>query len=209
MSIRQFLGSSLIFIFVGIPLYGQAPVNAPRVAIAVRTDHPPKIDGTLNDPVWSGAPVMREFRQKEPLETQPATEKTEVRILFDSRHIYFGIYCHDDAPKSIVASELRRDLSQDLDDNFAIIIDPTLSHRNGYIFEVNPLGTQRDGEVVEEQAPPPPDSIVDASWDGLWNSAARVTSDGWTATIEIPFSTLNFHGGSDVTWGINFRRFIR
>ena len=210
MSFRQVFHRLLsILVFAPISLYGQAPVNPGRVAVAVRTEHAPKIDGTLNDPVWSAAPVVGDFRQKEPLETQPATEKTEIRILFDSRRIYFGIYCHDSAPKSIVASELRRDLSQDLDDNFAIIIDPTLSHRNGYIFEVNPLGTQRDGEVVEEQAPPPPDSIVDASWDGLWNSAAKITSDGWTATIEIPFSTLNFHGGSDVTWGINFRRFIR
>jgi hypothetical protein len=108
-----------------------------------------------------------------------------------------------------VATQLRRDLSQDLDDNFAILIDPTLSHRNGYIFQINALGTQRDGEVVEEQAPPQTDSIVDPSWDGLWISAAKITQDGWTATVEIPFSTLNFRGGSEVTWGVNFRRFIR
>ena len=179
------------------------------MAVAVRTDRPPKLDGTLNDPVWSAAPVIADFRQREPLETQPATERTEVRILFDSRHIYFGIYCHDTSPKSVVATQLRRDLSQDLDDNFAIVIDPTLGHRNGYVFEVNPLGTQRDGEIIEEQAPPQTDSIVDSSWDGLWNSAAKLTEDGWTAAVEIPFSTLNFRGGSDVTWGINFRRFIR
>ena len=96
----------------------------------------------------------------------------------------------------------------DLDDNFAIMIDPTLSRRNGYIFEVNPLGTQRDGEIIEEQAPQI-DSIVEASWDELWISAAKITSDGWTATISIPFSTLNFRGGSEVSWGLNFRRFIR
>src|SRR5437899_9945934 len=96
----------------------------------------------------------------------------------------------------------------DLDDNFAIMIDPTLSNRNGYIFEVNPLGTQRDGEIIEERAPQN-DSIVDPSWDGLWTSAAKITSDGWTATVSIPFSTLNFRGGSEVSWGLNFRRFIR
>src|SRR5436305_146752 len=132
-----------------------------------------------------------------------------VRILFDSKHIYFGIYCHDDRPKDIVSTQLRRDLSQDLDDNFAVLIDPTRSHRNGYIFEVNPLGTQRDGEIIEERAPPQDDSIVDASWDGLWNSAAKITADGWTATNQVPYNTLNFEGGPDVTWGINFRRFIR
>ena len=129
-------------------------------------------------------------------------------MLYDARHIYFGIHCYDKSPADIVATQLRRDLSMDLDDNFAIMIDPTLSNRNGYIFEVNPLGTQRDGEIIEERAPQN-DSIVDPSWDGLWTSAAKITSDGWTATVSIPFSTLNFRGGSEVSWGLNFRRFIR
>jgi len=180
-----------------------------RVAAAARTERAPRLDGTLEDSVWKIAPIIGDFRQREPLETSPATERTEVRILYDSHHVYFGIHCYDSAPGAIVATQLRRDLSMDLDDNFAIMIDPTLGHRNGYIFEVNPLGTQRDGEIIEEQAPPQTDSIVDPSWDGLWISAAKITSDGWTATVGIPFSTLNFRGGSEVNWGLNFRRFIR
>ena len=180
-----------------------------RIAVAARAEHAPRIDGSLDDPIWQTAPLIGDFRQREPLETTPATEKTEVRILYDTHHIYLGIHCYDHAPDQIVATQLRRDLSMDLDDNFAVLIDPTLSHRNGYIFQVNPLGTQRDGEVIEEQAPPATDSIVDASWDGLWISAAKITGDGWTATVSIPFSTLNFRGGKEVTWGLNFRRFIR
>jgi hypothetical protein len=183
--------------------------TAARMAIAAKIVQPPLMDGTLDDPIWRTAPAVADFRQKEPLETEPGTEKTEVHILYDARHVYFGIHCYDSHPADIVATQLRQDLSQDLDDNFAIIIDPTLSHRNGYVFEVNPLGTQRDGEVIEEQSPPQSDSIVDPSWDGLWISAAKITNDGWTATIQIPFSTLNFRGGAEVTWGVNFRRFIR
>ena len=178
-------------------------------ATAIRTDQAPRLDGTLDDPIWQTAQVVADFRQREPQETMAATEKTEVRILYDAHHVYFGIHCYDQTPSSIVATQLRRDLSMDLDDNFAILIDPTLGHRNGYVFQINPLGTQRDGEVIEEQAPPGQDSIIDASWDGLWISAARITRDGWTANVAIPFSTLNFRGGQDVTWGLNFRRFIR
>ena len=129
--------------------------------MAARADHAPKFDGTLEDPLWATAPTVSDFRQREPLETQAATERTEVHILYDSRHVYFGIRCYDRDPKAIVATQLRQDISQDFDDNFAIMIDPTLSHRSGYIFEVNPLGTQRDGEIIEEQAPPQTDSIVD------------------------------------------------
>jgi Domain of unknown function (DUF5916) len=200
-----------VLLGVAAPAYAQTAISAapPGIAQAVRAEHAPKIDGTLDDPVWKAAPPVGDFRQREPLETQPATEKTEVRILYDSRHIYFGIHCYDREPARIAATQLRRDLSQDLDDNFAIVIDPTLSRRNGYIFEINPLGTQRDGQVIEEQSPNVNDSIVDPSWDGLWISAAKVTDDGWTATVAIPFSTLNFRGGSAVSWGVNFRRFIR
>ena len=179
------------------------------MATAVRTDHAPKLDGTLDDPVWETARPVSDFRQREPLETQAPTERTEVRILYDARHIYFGISCDDNDPSGIVATQLLRDLSMDLDDNFAIILDPAQSHRNGYVFQVNPLGTQRDGEVIEEQAPTGTDSIVDANWDGLWISAAKITANGWTATIGIPFNTLNFRGGAVMNWGLNFRRFIR
>lgn len=182
---------------------------ANRVASAGRASQAPRMDGTLDDPMWQTAEVISDFRQREPVETEPATEKTEVRILYDTHHVYFGIHCYDRTPSAIVATQLRRDLTMDLDDNFAILIDPTLGHRNGYIFEINPLGTQRDGEVIEEQAPGQGDSIVDPSWDGLWMSAAKITNDGWTATVQIPFSTLNFRGGREVAWGLNFRRFIR
>jgi len=187
----------------------QAPTDGSRIARAARTELPPRLDGTLDDPLWASAPLISDFRQREPRETQPATENTEVRILYDSRHLYIGVHCYDSTPGAIVARQLRRDLSQDLDDNFAIAVDSTFSHRNAYVFQVNPLGTQRDGRVVEELAPPPDDSIIDPSWDGLWMSAAKITADGWTATIDIPFSTLNFRGASVASWGLNFRRFIR
>ncbi len=205
------LAECCLVVFLGICTTAQVEVALPAGghAVAVRTERPPHIDGTLDDPLWKTAPAIGSFRQREPLETQPATEETEIHILYDSRHIYFGIHCYDREPRRIVATQLRQDLSQDLDDNFAILIDPTLSRRNGYIFQVNPLGTERDGAVIEEQAPPQTDSIVDPSWDGLWLAAAKITEDGWTATVEIPFSTLNFRGGSNVTWGLNFRRFIR
>jgi len=205
------LTSLLVSILASTALLGaqvEVPSSSGRVAGAARVERSPRLDGTLEDPIWQSAPLIDDFRQREPLETAPPTEETEVRILYDARHIYFGIHCYDRAPAEIVATQLRRDLSMDLDDNFAIMIDPTLSHRNGYIFEVNPLGTQRDGEIIEEQ-PAQNDSIVDPSWDGLWTSAAKITSDGWTATVSIPFNTLNFRGGSEVSWGLNFRRFIR
>src|SRR5947209_3048582 len=140
----QFRAVALTFIVASTPAVIVSAQIQPRTADlrtanAARTNHAPKLDGTLDDPLSNTAPPVDDFRQREPFETQPATERTEVRILYDSRHIYFGVHCFDDAPSGIVATQLRRDLSMELDDNFAIMIDPTLSRRNGYIFEVNPL----------------------------------------------------------------------
>jgi len=178
-----------------------------RVAVAKRVDNAPKLDGTLDDPSWQGAPVISDFLQREPYEGQPPTERTEVRILYSRHEVYFGIACYDSNPRGIVATELRRDATQELDDFFEIIIDSSHDRRNAYVFQVNSLGTQRDGLITEEQRSDTDDG--DPGWDGVWTSEARVTSHGWTATISIPFATLNFMKSQDVIWGINFKRFIR
>src|SRR5258708_11147089 len=109
---------------------GACPLNCqeqlpegPRVAAAVRVDQSPKLDGTLDDPLWQSARIAGDFRQKEPLEGEPATEKTEVRILYTRAAVYFGIHCYDSSPSRIVATELRRDVSEDLDDPFEILTD--------------------------------------------------------------------------------------
>jgi hypothetical protein len=107
-----------------------------------------------------------------------------------------------------VATELRRDVSQHLDDYFEIVIDSAHDRRNAYVFQITPLGTQRDALITEEHQGSGDDD-GDSGWDGIWTSEARIGEQGWTATIAIPFSTLNFMKSNDVIWGINFKRFIR
>jgi hypothetical protein len=187
----------------------RAPQEPLRTAQATRVDRAPKLDGTLNDPLWLLATPVADFLQREPYEGQPPTEKTEVRILYTKHEVYFGITCLDSDPKGIVATELRRDVSQELDDNFEIIIDSSHDRRNAYVFQINPLGTQRDALITEEQRTDSDTGDGDPGWDGVWISEARVTEQGWTATISIPFSTLNFMQSHNVVWGINFKRFIR
>jgi hypothetical protein len=186
-----------------------AQVETPDgAAEAIRVDRAPKLDGTLDDPLWQSAKRIRDFKQQEPYEGQAATERTEVRIIYTRHAVYFGIRCFDSEPSRIIASELRRDVSQDLDDHFEILIDSNHDGRGAYVFQINPLGTQIDGLIVEEQR----DSYgsdFDSGWDGVWTSEARMGADGWTATIEIPFTTLNFTHSTNVLWGVNFKRFIR
>jgi hypothetical protein len=178
------------------------------VARATRVDHAPKLDGSLADSLWQTAEVIKDFRQREPKEGESATEKTEVRILYTRHAVYFGIHCYDSEPSRIVATELRRDVSQDLDDHFEILIDSNHDRRDAYAFQINPLGTQFDGLIVGEQGDNNGGDF-DSGWDGVWVSEVRITSDGWTATVEIPFTTLNFTQSMNVVWGLNFKRFIR
>jgi len=179
-----------------------------RIAQATRVDRAPLLDGTLNDPLWQQANPVTDFRQREPYEGQPPTENTEVRILYTRDKIFFGIVAHDSAgPDGVIATQLRRDVTQELDDYFEIIIDSRLDRRNAYVFQIDPLGTQRDALITDELAGDTQDG--DPGWDGIWTSEAKITPDGWTATVAIPFATLNFMRSQDVVWGINFKRFIR
>jgi hypothetical protein len=180
-----------------------------RAANAVRVEQAPKLDGTLDDPLWRQATPISNFLQREPFEGQIPTEKSEVRVLYSKREVYFGIICFDSEPRKIVATELRRDVPQELDDYFEIIIDSSHDRRNAYVFQVNPLGTQRDALITEEHRTEEGRGDGDSGWDGVWVSEARITNQGWSATIGIPFSTLNFMRSRDVIWGINFKRFIR
>src|SRR5438477_1882003 len=180
-----------------------------RTALAIRVENGPKLDGALDDPLWQKATPISNFLQREPFEGQPPTERTDVRVLYTKHAVYFGIKCFDSQSKGIVATELRRDVPQELDDYLEIIIDSSHHRRNAYVFQINPLGTQRDALITEEQRTEQSQGDGDSGWDGVWTSEARITKDGWTATVGIPFSTLNFMQSRDVIWGINFKRFIR
>jgi len=183
--------------------------TAMKVAEAVPVDRAPAMDGTLNDALWEQAKRISDFQQREPDEGQVPTEATEVRILYTKRGVYFGIKCLTTDPASITATELRRDVSQLLDDSFEIVVDSAHDRRNAYVFQVNPLGTQRDALITEERKTRLGFDDGDPGWDGIWTSQARITDAGWTATIAIPFATFNFMQSRDVVWGINFKRFIR
>jgi hypothetical protein len=94
------------------------PQEGARVAEAVRVERAPRLDGTLSDPLWQSAKPVTDFRQREPHEGELPTDKTEVRVLYTRHAVYFGVYCFDSEPSRIIATELRRDVSQDLDDHF-------------------------------------------------------------------------------------------
>jgi len=189
---------------------GAAPANsqagqdndARRTVTAVRLPEGELItlDGRLDEPSWSRAVPAADFIQIDPANGRPATERTEVRIVFNREALYLGVTCFDSEPERWIGWQLRRDERLFSDDGFMWTIDTFLDGRTGYYFEMNPSGLMADALMGLNGD--------NREWDGIWNARVRRSEIGWTLEIEIPFRTLNFNPDND-TWGINFQRVVR
>jgi hypothetical protein len=179
---------------------------------ARQSDREPRIDGVIEEDEWRQASVIDSFTQQEPVEGAPATERTEVRVLYDARHLYIAVNAFDTNPAGVIATEMRRDSPRILDeDNFQVILDTFRDSRSGYMFVTSPLGAKLEQQVFEEGSGSARGAVsnINRNWDGVWDVAARRTTEGWTAEISIPLVTLRSPAMTSQTWGINFMRSIR
>ncbi len=218
---RQGLARIVTLIILTVPACGFAGEQSQNTARDispnerhVRASHisePIKIDGRLDEPAWARAEAATDFRQQEPQEGAPATEKTEVRVLYDSKNLYFGIRVWDSEPRRINARELVRDADFANDDKIEILLDTYHDQRSAYRFAVTPLGTQQDALITEGGGISDSyhgEDSANVSWDTAWISEGRMAEDGWTVEIAMPLSSLRFKEGND-TWGFNVARLIR
>ena len=191
---------------VSLCCFGQdpAPGDPPEIgALRISQAEAPLLDGVLDESVWQRAPTAENFIQRDPQEGTPASEPTEVRILYTNTAIYFGIVCFDSHPELIRTTELGRDNSFNNDDSISILLDTFHDHRNAFLFRTNPLGAQYDALITDEN------SILNAQWDEKWRSEARINKIGWVVEIEIPLKSLRSSKAELQTWGLNFERIIR
>jgi len=143
-----------------------------------------------------------DFVQREPRNGEPASERTDVRVIFTGRTIVIGARLYDAAPARIVGTEYRRDAALDADDHFEVILDTFHDRRNAFVFQTNPLGAQRDGLVRNEG------EDLNWQWDGIWTVATTRDADGWSVEMAIPFATLRFPSAGQAPWGVNFGRTV-
>lgn len=163
---------------------------------AARVETGPRIDGDLSDPAWTRAPEFTDFTQHDPDDMMPATLPTSVRIVYDDHAIYFGMKMVDTEPPT--ARVTRRD-SFTQSDFVSINLDPQLDRLSGNAFTVFPSNVQVDTVLYDDVG-------EDPSWDGVWESATRIVSDGWTLEVRIPFSQLRFPDRPTHVWGLNITR---
>jgi hypothetical protein len=176
------------------------PSPLPEVE-AARVPKPIEIDGRLDEEAWAGVPAFGEFVQRDPDEGEPATERTELRLLYDDEALYVGARLYDSEPDLIVRQLSRRDEHVEAD-RFALLLDPRHDRLTGVLLEVSAAGVQSD-EVIYN------DTWTDDSWDAVWTSAVRHDRTGWSVEMRIPFSELRFLPGDRQTWGINAARTIQ
>jgi hypothetical protein len=167
-----------------------SPYRVPRV------DGPVKIDGVLDDAAWKKALVLDVNTEVEPGENVPAPVRTQVLLAYGPSQLYVAFRAHDPAPSRIRARYTDRDKMYD-DDYVAVVLDTFDDERRSFDFFCNPLGVQ--GDAIETA-----DSGTQTDWDAIWDSAGRITPDGYTVEMAIPFSSLRFQRRKgDQVWGFD------
>ena len=157
------------------------------------------IDGVLDEPAWRSAPRIGDLIQRQPAPGRPATEATDVTLLYDRDHFYVGVVSYDSEPRRVIGTQMARDSSLSSDDRVEILLDTFQDQRSAFYFATNPSGALVDGLVASGQ--------LNADWDAIWDVRTRRTDQGWTAEFVIPFKSLSFPGGR-TAWGFNIARHI-
>jgi hypothetical protein len=205
---RLLAGMSALLLFPAVASSQEAPraavtsVAPPKpAAAAARREGAIHIDGRMDEEAWQAATPITEFTQLDPNEGQPASERTEARVLFDGEALYVGIRMHDSDASAIQSQLARRDEGVD-GDLVELMIDSYHDHLTGYLFRLTPAGARRDVAITGG-------GNQDGSWDAVWEGRSTVDADGWTAEFRIPLSQLRYDPRQeDHVWGLQIGRKI-
>ena len=167
---------------------------------AVKTEHPPIIDGVLDDACWQEAPQATGFTDERT--EKPAKNQSVGWVVYTDTAIYVGLYLYDDMPDKIVARQTKDQTRIRGEDWVSFSLDPFHTHQfsDRNFFIVNPLGTKY-AHLATGRA-------EKSEWIGLWKTAAQIVEDGWIVEMEIPWQMLDYPDTTKpVRMGINVDRF--
>ncbi|ELR69405.1 hypothetical protein C900_05095 [Fulvivirga imtechensis AK7] len=182
------------------------PPLTPPVVKAVQAKGEIRVDGKLEEADWQGAPLITDFFKIEPRQGGEYDYVTNVRLLYDHKHLYVGVFCADSlGKKGIRVQDLRRDFTWKENDNFGIQLDPQNLKQYCVSFQTTPYGNQRDLQNFN-------DNNTDNDWNALWSVRTHQTDSGYYAEFAIPFKSIRYElpaTADSVTWGITFTRLAR
>ena len=166
------LGVFLITLYAGLAAStGPLAQERPR-GIVGRVEEEVRIDGVLDEGSWGRATPLGPLTMIEPMEGEPPTAATEIRVMADIRNLYVGIWAYDDNPAEIVSYSKARDSRLRSEDHIKIIVDPFQDGQSGYVFAINPAGARYDALIAGQG------TRENSSWDAVWEANTRRTSEG-------------------------------
>ena len=211
-------------VLTATPLVAQQP-PPPTFTVGKLADaaDAPVIDGKVNEAVWQNVQPYATFTQQDPIEGDPASEKTEVRVIVGKGNLYISVIAFDGDPSKIIVSQARRDASLSETDSIVLVLDTFNDNQNAFVFGTNPLGIEYDGQVAREGQSSGVSvggggaagtqrggiSAFNPNWDGDWSVKSQITDRGWETELAIPLKTLRYQTGTNQTWGFNVMRNIR
>ena len=159
------------------------------------------IDGVLDEPVYRQVPPAAGFIQQEPVAGLPATEETEVWVLFDDDNFYLVVRCWNSAPEAQwVVRDMRRDSQNVIAGEYVgVLFDTFYDRRSGYNFGINPIGGRLDAQMTDERGFAP-------DWNPVWELRTGRFDGGWTFEAAFPFKSLRYRPGRQQLWGFNLMR---
>ncbi|HEY6953296.1 MAG TPA: DUF5916 domain-containing protein, partial [Bacteroidota bacterium] len=190
-----FLSASFSFLFA---LIG-SDLQAGDSMKPVRTDTPPRIDGNLDDPVWSKALKVTGFRTFYPDFGKVIPESTVAYAAYDDTNLYFAFRCFDPEPSKIKATLTQRDNIRN-DDFICLNIDTFDDQQALYAFYVNPIGIQMDSRGTNTNE--------DIGVDLVWASAGQIDDKGYSVEVSIPLKSIRYNSGDPTYMGMIFERQI-
>jgi len=201
----------------------RVPRDSPPVAIAAPVSGAITVDGVLDEGGWGNAEALTRFVQRTPRDGAPATEESEVRVLYDAEALYVGVWAFDSNPSEMIQGERIRDYDLEQSDAVLLIFDTYQDRQNGFVFGTNPQAIEYDGQVAnqgqgggffrggpgQQRQQGGSGGGFNLNWDGSWTVATSRDGRGWYAEFRIPFSTLRYGPDEEQTWGFNVARRIR
>jgi hypothetical protein len=171
---------------------------------ALKLSSPLRLDGKLDEEIYQREQPFGGFIQVAPTSGAPASERSDVWVMFDADNIYVTCRCWDRSPpETWVVNELRRDTAQMRNnDHFGVMFDTFYDRRSGFMFYANPLGGLADYSVIDE-------GQSNTDWNPVWSVGTGRFDGGWTIEMAIPLKSIRFRSGPNQTWGIQMRRSIR
>nr|WP_293303396.1 DUF5916 domain-containing protein [Allomuricauda sp.] len=208
----QIIGPLLLSMLLATTSYTQEPIQNfpppenPIIVSATKATGKIIIDGSLLEADWNRAEPITDFFRVEPVQGGPIKNPTTVRVLYDDKNLYFGVFAADSlGKKGVRMQDLRRDFDNGENDVFGIQIDAQNTKQYAVSFQTTPHGNQLDLQSFN-------DNNSDEDWNALWRVRTQRMDDGYYAEFAIPFKSIRYdkpREGVPVSWGITLYRLAR